>query len=209
MRRQRISLFELALLESQGFVNIYCMLNPSTVPNVPAKLPQYYDNFQKLLQKYFRIPSESLLDYIGCEYVSEVEIHSNDDSGSITWILLYAKDKLKLEDRQKAETSGKFVYVLTNEAYPHLCKIGKAVNPESRINGINSAGTVSEWVLRYALPVTEDYKVESRVHEHLQEFRRSSDQGHSREFFEVDFETAVKAVEYFGKDFFAGEPIIY
>ena len=84
MRRHRISLFELALLESQGFVNIYCMLNPSTVPNIPAKLPQYYDNFQKLLQKYSRIPSESLLDYIGCEYVSEVEIHSNDDIGSIT-----------------------------------------------------------------------------------------------------------------------------
>ena len=209
MRRRHISLFELALLESQGFINIYCMLNPSSDPNAPGKLPQYYDNFQKLLQKYSRIPSESLLDYIGCEYVSEVEIHSNDDIGSITWILLYAKDKLKLEDRQKAETSGKFVYVLTNEAYPNLCKIGKAVNPESRINGINSAGTVSEWSLRYALPVTDDYKVENLVHRHLQEFRRDSDQGHSREFFEVDFETAVKAVEYYGKDFFAGDPIIY
>ena len=185
------------------------MLNPSTVPNIPAKLPQYYDNFQKLLQKYSRIPSESLLDYIGCEYVSEVEIHSNDDIGSITWILLYAKDKLKLEDRQRAETSGKFVYVLTNKAYPNLCKIGKAVNPESRINGINSAGTVSEWSLRYALPVTDDYKVENLVHRHLQESRRDSVQGHSREFFEVDFETAVKAVEYYGKDFYAGDPIIY
>jgi hypothetical protein len=66
MRRKRISLFELALLESQGFVNIYCMLNPSTVPNVPGKLPEYYTNFQNLLQKYPRIPSESILDFIGC-----------------------------------------------------------------------------------------------------------------------------------------------
>jgi hypothetical protein len=122
---------------------------------------------------------------------------------------LYAKDKLRLQDRERAETSGKFVYVLTNDAYPNLCKVGKAVNPESRINGINSAGTVSEWILRYALPVTNDYKVENLVHRHLQEFRRDSDQGHSREFFEVDFETAVKAVEYFGKDFFAGDSIIY
>lgn len=209
MRRRHISLFELAILDAQGFVNIYCMLNPSTVPNVPAKIPQYYDNFQKLLQKYPRIPSESILDFIGCEYVSEIEVRSNDDSGSITWILLYAKDKLKLQDRERAETSGKYVYVLTNDAYPGLCKIGKAVNPESRINGINSAGTVSEWVLRYALPVSDDYKVENLVHRHFQEFRRDSDQGHSREFFEVDFETAVKAVEYFGKDFYVGEPIIY
>jgi hypothetical protein len=209
MRRKHISLFELALLESQGYITIYCMLNPSTVPNVPGKLPEYYNNFQNLLQKYPRIPSESILDFIGCEYASDIEVRSNDDSGAITWILLYAKDILKLQDRERAETSGKYVYVLTNDAYPNLCKIGKAVNPESRINGINSAGTVSEWVLRFALPVTNDYKVENLVHRHLQEFRRDSDQGHSREFFEVDFETAVKAVEYFGKDFYVGEPIIY
>ena len=209
MRRKRISLFELALLDTQGFVNIYCMLNPTTVPNVPGKLPEYYTNFQNLLQKYPRIPSESILDFIGCEYASEVEIPSNDGSGSITWILLYAKDKLKLQDLDRARSSGKFVYILTNDAYPNLCKVGKAVNPEDRIKGINSAGTVSEWVLRYALPVTDDYKVENLVHRHFQEFRRDSDQGHAREFFEVDFETAVKAVEYFGKDFFAGEAVIY
>ena len=209
MRRSHISLFELAVLESQGFVNIYCMLNPTTVPNVPAKIPQYYDNFQKLLQKYPRIPSESILDFIGCEYVSEIEVRSTDDSGSITWILLYAKDKMKLQDLDRARSSGKYVYVLTNDAYPDLCKIGKAVNPEGRMKGVNSAGTVSEWVLRYALPVTDDYKVENLVHRHFEEFRRNSVQGHSREFFEVDFETAVKAVEYFGKDFYVGEPIIY
>jgi hypothetical protein len=209
MRRRHISLFELALLESQGFVTIYCMLNPSTVPNIPAKIPQYYDNFQKLLQKYPRIPSENILDFIGCEYASDIEVRSQDDSGAITWILLYAKDKLKLVDLDSSLSRGKYVYVLTNDAYPNLCKIGKAVNPEVRINGINSAGTVSEWVLRYALPVTDDYKVENLVHRHLQEFRRDSDQGHAREFFEVDFETAVKAVEYFGKDFYAGDPIIY
>jgi hypothetical protein len=185
------------------------MLNPATVPNAPGKLPKYYTNFQKLLQKYPRIPSENILDFIGCEYASDIEVRSQDDSGAITWILLYAKDKLKLVDLDSSLSRGKYVYVLTNDAYPNLCKIGKAVNPEVRINGINSAGTVSEWVLRYALPVTDDYKVENLVHRHLQEFRRDSDQGHAREFFEVDFETAVKAVEYFGKDFYAGESIIY
>ena len=209
MRRRRISLFELALLESQGFVNIYCMLNPTTVPNVPGKLPEYYTNFQNLLQKYPRIPSENILDFIGCEYASEVEIPSHDGSGSITWIFLYAKDKLKLQDLDRSRSSGKFVYVLTNAAYPSLRMIGTAVNPQHRVQAVNSAGTVSEWILRYALPVTDDYKVENLVHRHLQEFRKDSDQGHSREFFEVDFETAVKAVEYFGGDFYAGEPIIY
>ena len=209
MRRKHISLFELALLEAQGYITIYCMLDPSTVPNVPGKIPEYYTNFQNLLLKYPRIPCDRILDFIGCEYASDIEVRSKDDSGAITWILLYAKDKLKLQDRERAELSGKYVYVLTNEAYPNLCKVGKAVNPETRINGINSAGTVSEWILRFALPVTNDYKVENLVHRHLQEFRRDSDQGHAREFFEVDFETAVKAVEYFGKDFYAGESIIY
>ena len=209
MRRKHISLFELALLEAQGYITIYCMLDPSTVPNVPGKIPEYYTNFQNLLLKYPRIPCDRILDFIGCEYASDIEVRSRDDSGAITWILLYAKDKLKLQDRERAELSGKYVYVLTNEAYPNLCKVGKAVNPETRINGMNSAGTVSEWILRFALPVTNDYKVENLVHRHLQEFRRDSDQGHSREFFEVDFETAVKAVEYFGKDFYAGESIIY
>ena len=209
MRRKHISLFELAVLEAQGYITIYCMLDPSTVPNVPGKIPEYYTNFQNLLLKYPRIPCDRILDFIGCEYASDIEVRSKDDSGAITWILLYAKDKLKLQDRERAELSGKYVYVLTNEAYPNLCKVGKAVNPETRINGINSAGTVSEWVLRFALPVTNDYKVENLVHRHLQEFRRDSDQGHAREFFEVDFETAVKAVEYFGKDFYAGESIIY
>jgi len=209
MRRKHISLFELALLEAQGYITIYCMLDPSTVPNVPGKIPEYYTNFQNLLLKYPRIPCDRILDFIGCEYASDIEVRSRDDSGAITWILLYAKDKLKLQDRERAELSGRYVYVLTNEAYPNLCKVGKAVNPETRINGINSAGTVSEWILRFALPVTNDYKVENLVHRHLQEFRRDSDQGHSREFFEVDFETAVKAVEYFGKDFYAGESIIY
>ena len=209
MRRKHISLFELAVLEAQGYITIYCMLNPSTVPNVPGKIPEYYTNFQNLLLKYPRIPCDRILDFIGCEYASDIEVRSRDDSGAITWILLYAKDKLKLQDRERAELSGRYVYVLTNEAYPNLCKVGKAVNPETRTNGINSAGTVSEWILRFALPVTNDYKVENLVHRHLQEFRRDSDQGHSHEFFEVDFETAVKAVEYFGKDFYAGESIIY
>ena len=209
MRRKHISLFELALLEAQGYITIYCMLDPSTVPNVPGKIPEYYTNFQNLLLKYPRIPCDRILDFIGCEYASDIEVRSRDDSGAITWILLYAKDKLKLQDRERAELSGRYVYVLTNEAYPNLCKVGKSVNPETRSNGINSAGTVSEWILRFALPVTNDYKVENLVHRHLQEFRRDSDQGHAREFFEVDFETAVKAVEYFGKDFYAGESIIY
>ena len=39
MRRKHISLFELALLEAQGYITIYCMLDPSTVPNVPGKIP--------------------------------------------------------------------------------------------------------------------------------------------------------------------------
>lgn len=122
---------------------------------------------------------------------------------------MYAKDISRLSSYDLSQSKGKYVYILTNEAYPDICKIGKAVNPSDRINQINGAGTVSEWVLRYALPVTNDYKVENLVHRHLSHVRKDSDQGHSREFFEVSLEDAIETLNYYGRDFLDGDPIVY
>ncbi len=101
------------------------------------------------------------------------------------------------------------MYILTNPAHPNLVKIGKAVNPEDRIKGINGAGIVSEWELRIAYPVTDDYKVENIVHRHFEDRRVDSLQGSSREFFKVSFDEAVKVLDYLSKDFFAGDPKVY
>jgi hypothetical protein len=114
--------------------------------------------------------------------------------------------KAKLDE---ISSKGQYVYILTNIAYPGICKIGKAVTPSKRIKQINGAGTVSEWELRYALPVSDDYKVEGLIHKELEHLRISSFQGSSREFFEIEFDEAVKIVEMLGEDFSIADPILY
>jgi hypothetical protein len=152
---------------------------------------------------------DRLLDYIECEYISDIMLKSGDETNSITWIPLYAKDLVKLNIHDLNLSKNKYVYILTNEAYPGICKIGKAINPQGRLNQINGAGTVSEWSLRYAYPVADDYKVENYIHRHLQRYRRPSDQGSAREFFEVSLDYAIDTVNYYARDFHAGEPIVY
>jgi hypothetical protein len=104
---------------------------------------------------------------------------------------------------------GKYVYVLTNVAYPNICKIGKTINPISRVNQINGAGTVSEWEIRWALPVSDDYKLESLVHNSLKSLRMSSFQGSSREFFEISLEEAIQVIENLGEVFKTSNGIYY
>ena len=159
--------------------------------------------------KYSKVPTDRLMDFIECEYISDVMLLPEEETNAITWITLYAKDLVKLQVHESSLNKDKYVYVLTNPAYPGLCKIGKAVNPSERITQINNAGVVSEWDLKYAYPVTDDYKVENYVHRHLSPYRRDSDQGSSREFFEVSLDTAIDTVNYFARDFSNGEPIIY
>jgi len=202
---------ELLQLEKDGLVSIYCTLNPTTdqISYTGLDLQKYHTNFQDLTFKYRKVSIDKILGFIDCEYYSDVISHRDEETLSITWIYLYAKDITWLSLYDLSQSKGRYVYILTNDAYPGVCKIGKAVNPSDRINQVNGAGTVSEWTLRYALPVTNDYKVENLVHRHLASVRKDSDQGHAREFFEVDFEAAVRILDYLGKDFLDGDPIVY
>lgn len=211
MSIQYKDLGELLQLEQDRLVNIYCTVNPTADQSkyTGLDLSKYFNNFQNLTYKYRKIPIDKILGFIDCEYYSDVISNVDRESSSATWIYLYAKDISRLSLYDLSQSKGKYVYILTNDAYPGICKIGKAVNPSSRISQINGAGIVSEWVLRYALPVSDDYKVENLVHRHLSAVRRQSDQGHPREFFEIDFPAAVRALEYLGKDFATGDPIVY
>lgn len=213
MRMKCLPVEDLLRFEDQNFVDIYCpsSLNEDLTSIFTSEIDfqRYHKNFQDLLFKYRKTAIGQILDFIDCEYYSSVITYINRETKAITWTYLYAKDKQKLSLYDHSQTRGNYVYILTNDAYPTLCKIGKAVNPTSRVGQINNAGTVSEWVLRYALPVSDDYKVENLVHRHLAAFRQGSDQGHSREFFEVSFETAVNTLNYYGLDFQTGDPIVY
>jgi hypothetical protein len=78
-----------------------------------------------------------------------------------------------------------------------------------RVAQINGAGVVSEWKLRYSLPVENDYLLEHSVHEYLVNFRRTSDQGSSREFFEVTLEKAIEVIELLGSSMKTGDATYY
>ena len=122
---------------------------------------------------------------------------------------MYAKGVVSKARLDEVTSKGQFVYILTNIAYPGICKIGKAVSPTKRIKQINGAGTVSEWVLKYAIPVTDDYKVEGMVHKNLEHLRMDSYQGSKREFFLIDFEQAVNEIELVAEHFYVNKPTYY
>ena len=209
MRRIQLSLEEALKRESESVLTIYSTRQDNTevFPDLPTQ--RWFRNYNKALLKYNRIPVEDILDYINCKYCIEVELPYEPETNSYGWVYFYAQDT---EDAAKLDqylSKGKYVYVLINPAFPGLVKIGKAVNPQSRVKQINGAGTVSEWTLYWAIPVTDDYRVENLAHRYFQKERRESDQGSSREFFEVDKDTAVKVVTDLSKDYYNGEPMYY
>ncbi len=78
-----------------------------------------------------------------------------------------------------------------------------------RVAQINGAGVVSEWKLSYSLPVENDYIIENSVHKYLAEYRRGTDQGSSREFFEVSLEQAIETIELLAKEVRTGDAFYY
>jgi len=209
MKRKTIDIESLIEMEEKGYVEVYYPGHLLSYSDPKNNLLRWSKNYQDLLFKYRKVSVEKVLDFIECEYICDVLISVEDETRSITWIYLYAKDKQKLHDYELTQSKGKYVYVLINSEYPDLCKIGKAIAPLSRVSQINGAGTVSEWDLKFALPVLNDYKVENLVHRHFEDKRKGSIQGSSREFFEVSLDQAIDAVLYYGKDYFNGEPLYY
>lgn len=175
-------------------------------------LPQFSiwkQNWKDLISKYRKIPLNKLFNFIDFDYKIEYKFEREDEPYTVNWVYMYAKGMAGKVQLDEANSKGKYVYILTNIAYPGYCKIGKAITPSKRVKQINGAGTVSEWKLEYALPVTNDYTVEKLVHSELEYLRRDSHQGSPREFFEINLEDALKVLEFIGKDFITGKLIKY
>lgn len=206
MLREIITLDRAKQLEQEGIISLY---NPNTVTSVFTNTPRWSENWLNLRQKYRKISLTKLPDFIDFEYIVEEKLVENIEPYTISWVYMYGKNVSNRAKLDEKTSKGQYVYILTNVAYPGVCKIGKAVTPSKRIKQINSAGTVSEWELRYALPVSDDYKVESLIHKELEHLRMSSFQGSSREFFEIEFEDAIKVIEKFGEEFATSKPTIY
>jgi len=208
MRRDRITLEEALKLESESLLTIYYpSTSPIDLPSIPY-IEKYTQNFIDATGKYRKVEIGKLLSYIDPEYQIEVEVLSDPEGGFYEWSYLYGKSRRVQEIHDQALEKGQYVYVLINPAYDFV-KIGKAVNPQSRVRQINGAGTVSEWKLYWAMPVTDDYRVEYLVHQHFADKRLGSDQGSDREFFQVTKEEAIEAIMFIAEDYDNGEPTFY
>lgn len=214
MRKKNLSLSKALTLQKASQITL---LNPS-----PDLLPQtdelhqesllWYNAYREFLYMFPEYPAESFLEDIKAEYIIEYPVKQSEEDKQLnryTWVYLHAIENRRIKDLTKKRTRGKYVYILGRESTPNLLKIGKAIDPVSRLKSINSAGVLDEWRILYVLPVTDDYKVETLVHKRLAHLRKGSYQGSSREFFEIDLAKAIEVVNEVGANYYNGEGVSY
>jgi hypothetical protein len=177
--------------------------------NEEPRFSSWKTNYKKLTQKFKKVPLPKLIEFLNFDYIIEYKYQEQGDTPTTIWVYAYGKTLDKAHTLEHSYNKGKYVYILTNEAYPGICKIGKAIQPTYRVTKVNGSGTVSEWVLRWALPVSDDYKVESIVHKTLEHLRMNSFQGSSREFFSISLEEAIQTIENLGEEFKTHKAVWY
>ena len=85
-----------------------------------------------------------------------------------------------------------YVYVMTNRAYPGLCKIGcTARHPVIRARELSNTSCPYPFVVAWAASVYDFAAVERAVHRALERWRLCD----NREFFQCDVRTARLAIE--------------
>ena len=95
------------------------------------------------------------------------------------------------------DSDKQYVYVLTNESMPGLCKIGFTKNlPDKRAKQINAAtGVAQDFIVEYAYPCYNGHDLEQEVHGYLDSYRVNK----SREFFRIGVEEAKAVIGRLGK----------
>ena len=204
-----ISIHKALILEARSDIEIYATNRVSSPLNKLPNFNKWKTNWDELASRYHKIPIHKLASFVNFDYSIEYKFKEEGNEGTVSWVYMYGKTRAGREQLDRSFTKGKYVYVLTNVAYPGVCKIGKAVNPQERIKQINNAGVVSEWELKYALPVSDDFLVENLVHQELATLRLSSHQGSSREFFSISLEEAISTIEKIGSNFKTDSSIHY
>ena len=150
------------------------------------------------------------MSFLNARYLIEITEQPNYITNTFSWRYLHGIENSKIKD--KSRDNIEYVYILVNNGYPDLVKIGMTVTTvSSRVTGLNASSTVDEWVAKFALPVEKGsaYKVEQAVHTFFASQRVSSDKGGSREFFTVSPLTAFDKVREIGAMFAVGDPIVY
>ena len=209
MYKDKITLDEAIKLESIGDITIVDA-SPESLGPLGDQGKIWKENFIKLQSKHRHISPDKLQIFLSAKYVIEVAEKVNEITNTYSWRYLYGIQNSKILDKSKDNIE--YVYVLVNAGYPNVVKIGMTITTvHARVTGLNASSTVDEWVAKFALPLEKGsaYKVEQAVHAFFASQRISSDQGGSREFFEVDPLTAFDKVREIGAMFAVGNPIVF
>ena len=208
MYQDKITLQEALQFESDGIITIIDG-SPSTIEPLGDQGKQWKKNFTTLRSKARHISQDKLLTYFNAKYLIESFQGWQDDS-TCSWRYLHGIPNAKIAELTKDNVE--YVYILVNDGYPGLVKIGATITEVStRVEGINSSGIVHEWKAKFALPLQKGaaFKVETAMHRAFADKRVKSSEGHSREFFSVDTLTALDKLREVGALFQVGNPIIY
>ena len=210
MYKDKINLEKARVLAESGVITIVDA-SPESISPFGDDGKQWKENFIRLQTKHRHISPEKLLNFLSARYLIEVaEGVVNEDTSTYSWRYLHGIENSKIRDKSKDNIE--YVYILVNNGYPDLVKIGMTVTTvNSRVTGLNASSTVDEWQAKFALPVEKGsaYKVEQAVHTFFASQRVSSDKGGSREFFTVSPLTAFDKVREIGAMFAVGDPIVY
>lgn len=209
MFKDKITLEQALRLEAKGKITIADPA-PESLGPVGDTGKTWKENFIKLQSKHRHISPDKLMSFLNARYLIEVAEDPNYTTNTFSWRYLHGIENSKIKDKQKDNVE--YVYILVNNGYPDLVKIGMTVTTvQSRVTGLNASSTVDEWVAKFAICVEKGsaYKVEQAVHTFFASQRVSSDKGGSREFFTVNPLTAFDKVREIGALFMVGDPIIY
>lgn len=208
MYQDRINLQEALTLESKGEITIVDG-SPEFVEPYGENGIKWKDNFIQLRTKARHVSPEKILSHYSAKYLIEVFEGFTDDT-SCSWRYLHGIENKGVKDQTPDDIE--YVYIMVNTGYPDLVKIGATVKEVlHRAKGINTSGTVHEWVPKFALPVSKGsaFKVESVMHKAYKDIRVNSSEGRSREFFKLDPLTAFDKLREVGALFQVGNPIVY
>ena len=94
-------------------------------------------------------------------------------------------------------TGKQYVYILTNNTMPGLCKIGYTKNdPGKRAKQINAAtGVAMDFNVEWTYSCYNGIELEGEVHSYLDQFRVNK----NREFFQISVEEAKSVIERLGR----------
>jgi hypothetical protein len=198
-------------LQNQGQITILDVSKHQLQPvdNQYGKL--WKDNFDQLLIKTPHVSPDKILDHYSAKYVCElVETIPYDECYQHTWRYLYGIQNKQIID--KTSDNIEYVYILVNDGYKNLVKIGMTIATVSgRVAGLNASSTVDEWQPKFAVAVQKGtaYRIEQQMHKAFAHLRVSSDKGASREFFTVDCLSAFDKLREIASLHMVGNPIVY